>query len=142
MQKIVDMCGRFRRAVTCREDDTLLPPRTSGPVPRAGPSSRRSAPAAQSGPPPPPPVTMATPSAFAARPTYVPLPAQLYSAGKSYSDLVSLTIPHHVKLYSSTCTSYSCSSGSSSFPPIDPYGAGSSSRRRLIHNLGTSKTSC
>ena len=109
LQKIVDMCWRFRRAASCREDDTLLLPRTSGSVPRAGPSSRRSAPEAQSGPPPPPPVTMATPSASAARPTYVPRPAHLYSAGKSYSNLVSPTIPHHVKLYSSTCTSYSCS---------------------------------
>ena len=109
LQKIVDMCKRFRRAVTCREDDTLLPPRSCGPVPGAGPSSRRSAPAVQSGPPPPPPVTMVTPSASAARPTYVPRPAHLYSVGKSYSILVSLTIRHYVKLYSSTCTSYSCS---------------------------------
>ena len=108
LQKIVDMCKRFRRAVTCREDDTLLPPRSCGPVPGAGPSSRRSSLAAQSGPPPPPPVTMATPSASAARPTYVPRPAHLYSAGKSYSILVSLTIPHYVKLYPSTCTSYLC----------------------------------
>ena len=109
LQKIVDMCKRFRRAVTCREDDTLLPPSTSGPVPRADPSSRRSAPAAQSGPPPPPPDTMATPSGSAVRPTYVPRPAHLYSVGKLYSNLVSLTIPYHVKLYSLTCTSYSCS---------------------------------
>ena len=109
LQKIVDMCKRFRRAVTCREDDTFLPPRSSGPVPVTGPSSRRSAPVAQSGPPPPPPDTMATPSGSAVRPTYVPRPAHLYSAGKSYSNLVSLTIPYHVKLYSSTCTSYSCS---------------------------------
>ena len=109
LQKIVDMCKRFRRAVTCREDETLLPPRSCGPVPGPGPLSRRSAPAAQSGPPPPPPVTMETPSASAARPTYVPRLAHLYSAGKSYSNLVSLTVPHHVKLYSSTCTSYSCS---------------------------------
>ena len=106
---IVDMCKRFRRAVTCREDDTFLPPRNSGLVPMPGPSSRRSAPAAQSGPPPPPPDTMATPSGSAVRPTYVPRPAHLYSAGKSYSNLVSLTIPYHVKLYSLTCTSYSCS---------------------------------
>ena len=109
LQKIVDMCKRFRRAVTCREDDTFLPPRSSGPVPVTGPSSRRSAPAAQSGPPPPPPDTMATPSGSAVQPTYVPRPAYLYSAGKSYSNLVSLTIPYHVKLYSLTCTSYSCS---------------------------------
>ena len=109
LQKIVDMCKRLRRAVTCREDDTFLPPRSSGPVPVTGPSSRRSAPAAQSGPPPPPPETMATPSGFAVRPTYVPRPAHLYSAGKSYSNLVSITIPYHVKLYSLTCTSYSCS---------------------------------
>ena len=109
LQKIVDMCKQFQRAVTCHEDDTLLPPRSCGLVPGAGPSSRRSAPMAQSGPPPPPPVTMATPSASAARPTYVPRPAHLYSAGKSYSILVSLTIPHYLKLYSSTCTSYSCS---------------------------------
>ena len=111
LQKIVDMCKRFRRAVTCREDDTFLPPRSSGPVPVPvpGPSSRRSAPAAQSGPPPPPPDTMATPSGSAVRPTYMPRPAHLYSAGKSYSNLVSLTIPYHVKLYSLTCTSYSCS---------------------------------
>jgi len=109
LQKIVDMCKRFRRAVTCREDDTFLPPRSSGPVPVTGPSSRRSAPAAQSGPPPPPPDTMATPSGSVVRPTYVPRPAHLYSAGKSYSNLVSLTIPYHVKLYSLTCTSYSCS---------------------------------
>ena len=106
---IVDMCKRFRRAVTCREDDTFLPPRSSGPVPVPDPSSRRSAPAAQSGPPPPPPVTMATPSASAVRPTYVLRPAYLYSAGKSYSNLVSLTIPYHVELYSLTCTSHSCS---------------------------------
>ena len=109
LQKIVDMCKRFRRAVTCREDDTFLPPRSSGPVPVPSPSSRRSAPAAQSGPPPPPPDTMATPSGSAVRPTYVPRLAHLYSAGKSYSNLVSLTIPYHVKLYSLTCTSYSCS---------------------------------
>ena len=106
---IRDRCKRFRRAVTCREDDTFLPPRSSGPVAVTGPSSRRSAPVAQSGPPPPPPVTMATPSASAAQPTYVPRPTQLYSVGKLYSNFVSLTIPHHVKLYSSTCTSYSCS---------------------------------
>ena len=109
LQKIVDMCKRFRRDVTCREDDTFLPPRSSGPVPVPGPSSRRSAPAAQSDPPPLPPVTMATPLASAARPTYVPRLAHLYSAGKSYSNFMSLTIPHHVKLYSSTCTSYLCS---------------------------------
>ena len=109
LQKIVDMCKRFRRAMTCREDDTFLPPRSSGMVPVPGPSSRRSAPAAQSGPLPPPPDTMVTPSGSAVRPMYVPRPAHLYSAGKSYSNLVSLTIPHHVKLYSSTCTSYSCS---------------------------------
>ena len=111
LQKIVDMCKRFRRAMTCREDDTFLPPRSSGPVPVTGPSSRRSAPAAQSGPPPPPPPpdTMATPSGSAVRPTYVPRPAHLYSASKSYSKLVSLTIPYHVKLYLLTCTSYSCS---------------------------------
>ena len=109
LQKIVDMCKRFRQAVTCREDDTFLPPRSSGPVPVTGPSSRRSAPAAQSGPPPPPPDTMATPSGSAVRPTYVPRPAHLYSAGKSYSNLVLLTISYHVKLYSLTCTSYSCS---------------------------------
>ena len=107
LQKIVDMCKRFRRAVTCREDDTFLPPRSSGPVPVPGPSSRRSAPAAQSGPPPPD--TMATPSGSAVRPTYVPRSAYLYSAGKSYSNLVSLTISYHVKLYSLTCTSHSCS---------------------------------
>ena len=109
LQKIVDMCKRFRRAVTCRDDDTFLPPRSSGPVPVTDPSSRRSAPAAQSGPPPPPPQTMTTPSGSAVRPTYVPRPAHLYSAGKSYSNLVSLTIPYHVKLYSLTCTSYLCS---------------------------------
>ena len=109
LQKIVDMCKRFRRAVTCRDDDTFLPPRSSGPVPVTDPSSRRSAPAAQSGPPPPPPVTMATTSAPAALHTYVPRPAHLYSAGKSYSNLVSLTIPYHVKLYLLICTSYSCS---------------------------------
>ena len=109
LHKIVDMCKRFRRAMTCRVDDTFLPPRSSGTVPVPGPSSRRSAPAAQSAPPPPPPDTMATPSGSAVRPTYVPRPAHLYSAGKSYSNLVSLTIPYHVKLYSLTCTSYSCS---------------------------------
>ena len=103
------MCKRFRRAVTCREDDTFLPPRSLGPVPVPGPSSRRSALAAQSSPPPPPPDTMATPSGSAVRPTYVPRPTHLYSAGKSYSNLVSLTIQYHVKLYSLTCTSYSCS---------------------------------
>ena len=110
LQKIVDMCKRFRRAVTCRDDDTFLPPRSSGPVPVTDPSSRRSAPAAQSGPPPPPPPpqTMTTPSGSAVRPTYVPRPALLYSAGKSYSNLVSLTIPYHVKLYLLICT-YSCS---------------------------------
>ena len=108
LQKIVDMCKRFRRAVTCRDDDTFLPPRSSGPVPVTDPSSRRSAPAAQSGPPPPPPQTMTTPSGSAVRPTYVPRPALLYSAGKSYSNLVSLTIPYHVKLYLLICT-YSCS---------------------------------
>ncbi|KAG2633271.1 hypothetical protein PVAP13_2NG248606 [Panicum virgatum] len=109
LQKIVDMCKRFRRAVTCREDDTFLPPRSSGPVPVTGPSSRRSAPAAQSGPPPPPPPpdTMATPSGSAVRPTYVPRPAHLYSAAP----------------------------GSSLFPSMDPYGAGSSSLRRPIHDL-------
>src|SRR6185503_16131917 len=96
LQKIVDMCKRFRRAVTCREDDTFLPPRSSGPVPVTGTSSRRSAPAAQSGPPPPPPPpqTMATPSCSPVLPTYGPLPAHLYSVGKSYSNLVSLTIPY------------------------------------------------
>ncbi|XP_039805079.1 poly(U)-specific endoribonuclease homolog [Panicum virgatum] len=107
LQKIVDMCKRFRRAVTCREDDTFLPPRSSGPVPVPGPSSRWSTPAAQSGPPPPPPDTMATPSGSAVRPTYVPRPAHLYSAAP----------------------------GSSLFPSIDPYGAGSSSLRRPIHDL-------
>ncbi|KAG2584291.1 hypothetical protein PVAP13_6KG291412 [Panicum virgatum] len=108
------MCKRFRRAVTCREDDTFLPPRSSGLVPVPDPSSRWSAPAAQSAPPPPPPDKMATPSGSAVRPTYVPRPAHLYSAAP----------------------------GSSLFPSIDPYGAGSSSLRRPIHDLGTSKTSC
>ncbi|KAF8711264.1 hypothetical protein HU200_029285 [Digitaria exilis] len=32
-KKIADLCGRFRRAVTCRSDDTTLPPR--GPRPGA-----------------------------------------------------------------------------------------------------------
>ena len=109
LQKIVDMCGRFRRAVTCRSNDTLLPPRAPGPVPGVGPSSRRSAPAAQSGAPPRAPFTMATPSPPAAPPTYVPRPAYLYSAGILYFNLISLTILQHLKLDSSTCTSYSCS---------------------------------
>ena len=60
LKRIVDLCEQFRRAVTCRTDDTILPPRATGPVPRAGPSARRSAPAAQSGAPPRPPVTMIT----------------------------------------------------------------------------------
>ncbi|RLN13664.1 hypothetical protein C2845_PM09G10190 [Panicum miliaceum] len=32
LQRIVDLCGRFRRAVTCRGDNTHLPPRAPGPV--------------------------------------------------------------------------------------------------------------
>jgi len=34
LKRIVNLCGLFRRAVTCRTDDTLLPPRATGPVPR------------------------------------------------------------------------------------------------------------
>ena len=109
LQRIIDLCRRFRRAVTCRSDDTLLPPRAPGPVPGAGPSSGRSAPAAQSRAPPRPPFTMPTPTPHAARPTYVPRPAYLYSAGILYFNLISLTILQHLKLDSSTCTSYSCS---------------------------------
>ena len=109
LQRIIDLCGRCRRAVTCRSDDTMLPPRAPGPVPGAGPSSQYSAPAAQSGAPPRAPFTMATPSPPAAPPTYVPRPTYLYSAGILYFNLISLTISQHLKLDSSTCTSYSCS---------------------------------
>jgi len=109
LQRIVNLCGRFRRAVACRSNNTLLPPRAPSLVPGVGPSSRRSAPAAQSGAPPWAPFTMATPSPPAAPSAYVPRPAYLYSAGILYFNLISLTILQHLKLDSSICTSYSCS---------------------------------
>ena len=77
-KKIADLCARFRRAVTCRSDDTLLPPRAPRPGAYGSTYTRQDSSATAWGAPPRAPFVTTTTSSRPPPPMYTPHPGTPY----------------------------------------------------------------